>query len=108
MGVAYVRFALANPSHYRVMFGGFVGAGAADPEPGEQASSAFQVLVDALAALQVSGLVRRDDPLQLARFIWAVVHGIAMLALDGQLKDQDAEALVHFATERLHTGIARS
>ena len=24
MGVAYVRFAVANPSHYRVMFGGFV------------------------------------------------------------------------------------
>ena len=23
MGVAYVRFAVANPSHYRVMFGGF-------------------------------------------------------------------------------------
>ena len=24
MGVAYVRFAVANPAHYRVMFGGFV------------------------------------------------------------------------------------
>src|SRR5262245_29560857 len=24
MGVAYVRFAVANPSHYRVMFGGVV------------------------------------------------------------------------------------
>src|SRR4051812_35962239 len=30
MGVAYVRFALANPSHYRVMFGGFL-----DPDKGE-------------------------------------------------------------------------
>src|SRR3954463_6026375 len=24
MGFAYIRFAVANPSHYRVMFGGFV------------------------------------------------------------------------------------
>src|SRR6188472_3799943 len=28
MGVAYVRFAVTNSSHYRVMFGGFV-----DPQP---------------------------------------------------------------------------
>ena len=28
MGGAYVRFAVANPSHYRVMFGGFVDSGA--------------------------------------------------------------------------------
>src|SRR5918995_5925004 len=30
MGAAYVRFAVANPSHYRVMFSRFV-----DPEPQE-------------------------------------------------------------------------
>ena len=32
MGVAYVRFAVASPSHYRVMFGGFVGAEAGDAD----------------------------------------------------------------------------
>src|SRR5687768_10965939 len=32
MGIAYVRFALANPAHYRVMFGGFVDPEARDSE----------------------------------------------------------------------------
>src|SRR5918999_5020029 len=32
MGVAYVRFAVANPAHYRVMFGGFVDAEAEESE----------------------------------------------------------------------------
>ena len=31
MGVAYIRFAVANPSHYRVMFGGFIDTKASDP-----------------------------------------------------------------------------
>jgi AcrR family transcriptional regulator len=108
MGEAYVRFAVANPSHYRVMFGGLLQAGDSDPELGEQAGNAFQVLVDALAEQQAAGLVRRDDTLLLARYIWAVVHGVAMLALDGQLRHQqtDADTLIRFANERIRTGIA--
>ncbi len=108
MGLAYVRFALAQPSHYRVMFGGGVDPGAIDPELAEESGGAFQVLVGALAALQHRGLVRQEDPLQLARYVWAVVHGVAMLAIDGQLQHQgaDAEAVTRYAVERLRTGIA--
>ena len=107
MGLAYVRFALANPSHYRVMFGGFLARPSPDPELAEEASGAFQVLVDALVAQQQAGLVRMDDPLQLARLIWAMVHGIAMLAIDGHFehKDAEAEALSAFATARIRSGI---
>jgi AcrR family transcriptional regulator len=109
MGVAYVHFAVANPSHYRVMFGGYV-VGSADPELLEEASGAFQALIDALVALQASGLVQPDDPLQLARFIWAIVHGISMLVIDGQMRGPaaDPEALTRFAIERVRTGIGRS
>ena len=108
MGVAYVRFAVTNPSHYRVMFGGFVPNPLPDPELAKEASGAFQVLVDAIVAQQKEGLVRRDDPLQLARFIWALVHGIAMLAIDGRLHHQgaDAEALARFAVDRVRSGIS--
>jgi hypothetical protein len=67
---------------------------------------AFQVLVDAIAALQAQGLVRDDDPRQLALYIWAVVHGIAMLAIDGMLPPQVApEDLIRFANQRLRTGV---
>jgi len=107
MSVVYVRFALTHPSHYRVMFGGFVDARAADPGLREGGGAAFQVLVDALVAQQQNGLVRGDDPSQLARFIWAIVHGVAMLAIDGQLQRQDADAedLIRYAADRIRSGI---
>ena len=109
MGVAYIRFAMANPSHYRVMFGGFVDNAARDEELTREATAAFQALVDSLAALQRDGSVRKDDPLQLARFIWATVHGISMLIIDGQLRLQQAQIddLIQFAVERIHTGVAK-
>ncbi len=106
MGEAYVRFAVAHPSHYRVMFGGFLATGVTDPDLMAEASGAFQALVDALVSQQKAGLVRRDDPLQLARFIWAIVHGIARLAIDGQLRGSPADALTRYAISRVRTGIA--
>ena len=108
MGMAYVRFALAHPAHYRVMFGGFLAHPAPDPELSQEAGTAFQVLVDAIVAQQQAGLMRADDPLQLARSIWSLVHGIAMLAIDGHLQHQgaDAEAVSAFAFQTMRTGTA--
>jgi AcrR family transcriptional regulator len=106
MGVAYVRFAVANPSHYRVMFGGFVDPKACGPELAAEAAGAFQALVDALAALQREATVRDDDTVTMARFVWAVVHGVAMLGIDGQLRESGGvEELMRYALERLRTGI---
>ncbi len=108
MGEAYVRFAVENPSHYRVMFGASLAGEAADPELAEEGAGAFQALVDAIVGQQHAGLVRRDDPLTFARYIWSLVHGIAMLAIDGRLGDETADvfALTRYAFERTHTGIA--
>ena len=106
MGVAYVRFAVANPSHYRVMFGGFVDAKACDPELATEAAGAFQALVDALVSLQGDAIVRSDNTLTMARFVWAVVHGVAMLGIDHQLPEPGGvEELMRYAIDRLQTGI---
>jgi hypothetical protein len=37
-----------------------------------------------------------DDPVMMARFIWALVHGVAMLGIDGQLGgfDETGTALI--------------
>jgi AcrR family transcriptional regulator len=108
MGEVYVRFAVANPSHYRVMFGGFIDPKASGPELIDEAEGAFQALVDALAALQRDSLARGDDTVAMARFVWAVVHGVAMFAIDGQIRDPHAvQELTRYALERLWTGIAR-
>ena len=104
MGAAYVKFAVAHPSYYRVMFGGYVRDAAPDSALAKQGAGAFQVLVNALVSLQKDGSVRRDNPRALAQYIWATVHGIAMLAIDGQLK-QPIDEVIRFANERLRTGI---
>ena len=107
MGLAYVRFAVANPSHYRVMFGRFIESCEKDREFIDEAKGAFQVLVDAVVELQQAGLARTDDPLLMSRMIWGLVHGIAMLAIDGQLRgiDEHGEALNRYAIERLRDAI---
>ena len=107
MGVAYVQFAAAHPAHYRVMFGGFIESCARDEAFVAEASSAFQVLVNSLVEQQQAGLVRHDDPVLIARMIWALVHGIAMLVIDGQLRgsDETGEVLNRYAIERIRDAI---
>jgi AcrR family transcriptional regulator len=108
MGQAYVQFAVAHPAHYRVMFGGFLESCARDAEFVAEAGGAFQVLVDSLVDQQRVGAIRQDDPQLLGRFIWSAVHGIAMLAIDGQLQHVDPEGtlLTKYATERIRDAIA--
>ena len=110
MGAAYLQFAVAHPSHYRVMFGRFVESCERDAELAEEAKAAFQALVDALVDQQREGRVRQDDPVLLARFVWALTHGIAMLVIDGQLRDADASgtALNRYAAERIRAAITRN
>jgi len=107
MGVAYVRFAVNNPSHYRVMFGGFLAKRPPDPELVSEGKGSFQALVDALTDLQRAGLLQGDDPVLMARHVWALVHGVAMLAIDGQVPEpRGVDQLVEYALLRLRTGIA--
>jgi AcrR family transcriptional regulator len=110
MGAAYVRFAVANPAHYRIMFGGFRDLCESDAALAADASAAFQVLTDAIASLQRAGVIRADSPEELGRFIWATVHGVAMLTIDGQLGPDRAAAaaLTAFTIDRLSTGISAS
>jgi AcrR family transcriptional regulator len=107
MGMAYVRFAVANPSHYRVMFGGHVEADA-DSERAREGAGAFQALVDALLAQQTQGSVLAENTLRLAQYVWATVHGIAMHAIDGLIERQqtDLETFVRFANERIRAAIS--
>jgi hypothetical protein len=91
------------------MFGGAAEKRQPRPESDDDDSTeAFQVLVDAIVAEQAANRVRRDDPQALALYIWAMVHGVAMLTLDGLLPPPTtAEALAGLAIARLHDGIDR-
>ena len=110
MGEAYLQFAVTHPSHYRVMFGRFLQSAACDPEFVREAAGAFQALVDSLVAQQRDGQVRPDDPVTLARFVWAAVHGVAMLTIDGHLRDAaGAEGLpARYLTGLIQAAIAQT
>ena len=107
MARAYVQFAVTHSSHYRVIFGGFIESSTKDEDFTGEARAAFQVLVDALVDQQTAGLIRRDDPVLMAHFVWSVVHGISMLVIDGQLREAgQKEALEQYAIERLRAATA--
>jgi AcrR family transcriptional regulator len=106
IGKAYLQFAVGQPSHYRVMFGGFIESAAKDDHFVAEAKAAFQVLVDGLVEQQNAGEVRRDDPVLMARFVWALFHGAAMLFIDGQLPEKAQQSgLEHYIFERLNAAI---
>ena len=109
MGAAYIRFARENPAHYRIMFGQFRDLCDSDPALADDASASFQVLLDALAALERDGAIPAGgDRHALGHFIWASMHGAAMLSIDGQLGagPAAADALTALMVDRVSAAIA--
>jgi AcrR family transcriptional regulator len=86
VAVAYVQFALEHPALFRTMF--------SDPC---DADSSERVSATTAIAEYVGALVRRAfpgaDPGALSTAIWAVVHGLAFLHLDGKLDTSTPEAV---------------
>lgn len=83
-GRGYVAFALQWPRHMLVMFDT---AKPAEPPPelAESAGRAFQTLLDAIADAQAEGALPKGDPHRLAIVAWSGVHGLAKLAIGGQV-----------------------
>jgi AcrR family transcriptional regulator len=86
-GLEYVRFALRNPGHFRVMFSPEL-ARAKDELPALRAAgqASYQQLKRALTACQAQGLLGGFDLDTIALTAWSTVHGIATLLLDGLVK----------------------
>jgi AcrR family transcriptional regulator len=76
-GVAYVRFALANPEHYRIAM--MAGASEHDPED-EIASGAFGHLLDSVVGCIGLGALE-GDPIELSLKLWSAAHGLASLLI---------------------------
>ncbi|SFL87717.1 TetR/AcrR family transcriptional regulator [Methylorubrum salsuginis] len=97
-GVAYVAFAASNSGLFRLMF---KSCAVAPPEALPKASSeAFGVLAARVATL-VPAEQARDESLR----CWSLVHGMAVLALDGVLGAElsgNAEAVLALAERLLH------
>ncbi|MEM8501641.1 MAG: TetR/AcrR family transcriptional regulator [Cyanobacteria bacterium P01_D01_bin.1] len=100
-GVAYIRYALDYPTHFRIMFSHFPSEKSTDSSLHQTSASTFQILVNIILAGQAAQVMRNDQKAEfLALGKWSLVHGVAMLLLDGMLPNQAesqlslAEALV--------------
>jgi AcrR family transcriptional regulator len=109
VGVAYVRYAIEHPSHYRVMFGAYGADEETHPSLAKASRQAFMVLMNVIVMGQSAGVMRTGEPQQLAQAAWSLVHGLAMLLLDGQLPVTESrafESLSGFIVRILIEGLA--
>lgn len=101
VAVAYVQFALRRPALFRVMFG----------EPCDRDSAERVAATQAISAY-VSGIVRQafpgSDPESLSTAVWALVHGLAFLHLDGKLDASRPDAVTSRVTAAVHAALTAS
>ncbi|MER6345231.1 TetR/AcrR family transcriptional regulator [Streptomyces sp. NPDC001595] len=95
VAVAYVRFALEHPALFRAMF-----AEPCDP------TSEERVAATAAISEYVRGIVHATfpgvDADALSTTVWALVHGLAFLHLDGKLDTSTPEVVAAQVTAAVH------
>lgn len=87
MSEAYVRFALENPSRYRMMFG-LKARGETHREMHEASRALHERIVRAVAESQEVGQLPGADPVELAALLYATGHGAIDLALSGHAEQE--------------------
>ena len=128
IGVAYVRFGVGNPAHYRLMFGTSLTtahhaeAGNCMPSVvAEAAGAAKRLLRDVIrqGAEQGHFVVPPNDTEALDMAVlsaWSLVHGLTVLLIDGLASEgmpltpctaSAAEGIAGHVTQLLLDGIAR-
>lgn len=89
VGRAYVSFAVDEPALFRLAFGprGSGGLAEAPRGTGDKGRDPYEMLMDCLSELTDEGRIRRPLP-DAALPAWAAVHGLAYLAVDGNLASE--------------------
>ena len=87
MSKEYVRFALENPSRYRMMFG-LKTQGEVHQEMHGAARALHERIVHSVARCQEAGELPAGDPVELAALLYATGHGAIDLALSGHAEEK--------------------
>jgi AcrR family transcriptional regulator len=90
-GWSYVHFALEAPAAFRVMYSGEIDE--LDPAITATKARSFGILLRFIEEAQRSGAFPHGDPPVLATPIWAMHHGLAILAATGALGEPGSEAV---------------
>ena len=95
IGQTYVRFALARPGRFRLMYGRAI----ADRSKYPELELARLASVDALReAISVTPQTAVANPAVTSLKLWCLVHGLSQLILDGMLAGHDVDALARAVT----------
>ena len=85
IGLAYARFGLENPNHYRFMFMTPMTPKPAPQDPDDMGDGAYGYLLQAVKRAMAEGSLRRDDAEAVSQVLWASVHGaVALLVTFGR------------------------
>jgi AcrR family transcriptional regulator len=89
VGVGYLRFAMDEPGLFRTAFAVPVdlSRAASTDAAGAAGRTPFQLLSDSLDAMVDAGVMSQDERPGAELLAWSAVHGMAMLALEGPLRD---------------------
>jgi AcrR family transcriptional regulator len=95
VGVGYLRFAMQEPGLFRTAFGVPVDLSrSASPDAaGTCGRTPFQLLSDQLDRMLEVGVLPAAERAGAELLAWSAVHGMAMLALDGPLRDLPPQAV---------------
>lgn len=108
-GCGYVEFALRWPQHFLVMFDR-AGELHSEADWRQIGGGAFDVLLHAIMAAQQEGILPAGPPMPIAWTAWSLVHGIAKLAIGGNLPLSQRATLefTRKAAESLLKGMERA
>lgn len=108
MSRAYLQFAIEHPNLYRLLFGERYREereGICDYRDETQATGLY-ALIGLLLEAQEEGSVKKGDPMIQAATIWASVHGLASLLIDGHLMMSDnLEEIYRYSLDVLFKGL---
>lgn len=110
---AYVHFARENPWLMREMFSGLSIEREAYPALYQASKTVFRLYAEVLRHGQQRGGIADGDPNALAGVLWSMLHGLAVLIIEKQMRPyadepESVEGMIHLCIQSLYNGIGRT
>jgi AcrR family transcriptional regulator len=112
VALAYVRFAKENPWLMREMFSGITIERETFESLQTASKSVYRLYAEVIRSGQERGKIVDGDPTALAGVLWSVLHGLAMLIIENQMRPyadgpEGTERVTRYTIEVIYGGFAR-
>lgn len=112
VALAYVRFAQENPWLMREMFSGITIERETFGSLYKASKSVYLLYTEVIRRGQESGKIVDGEPSALAGVLWSVLHGLATLIIENQMRPyadglEGTERVTRYTIEVLYAGFAR-